>query len=53
MSQSPVPRRVTAGRNLGNVGWLLGSFALALGIWFVATLDQDPVDVRIFRNVPS
>ena len=52
MSQSPVPRRVTAGRNLGNVGWLLGSIALALGIWFVATLDQDPVDVRIFRNVP-
>lgn len=49
MSQTSAPSRATPGRNLG---WLLASFALAFGVWFVATLDQDPVDERIFPNVP-
>ena len=49
MSQAPAPQRATSGRNLA---WLLASMVLAFCVWFVATLDRDPVNERIFRNVP-
>ncbi len=49
MSQSPALRRDSPGRNLA---WLLASLFLAFCVWFVATLDRDPVNERIFRNVP-
>ena len=49
MSQAPAPQRATLGRNLA---WLVASMVLAFFVWFVATLDRDPVSERIFRNVP-
>ncbi len=49
MSQAPAPQRATSGRNLA---WLVASMVLAFMVWFVATLDRDPVSERIFRNVP-
>ncbi len=49
MSQTPAPARATTGRNLA---WLLASLFLAFCVWFIATLERDPVSERIFRNVP-
>ncbi len=49
MSQTPAPARATTSRNLV---WFLTSLFLAFCVWFIATLDRDPVNERIFRNVP-
>ena len=49
MSQAPASQRASPGRNLA---WLLASLLLAFCVWFIATLERDPVSERIFRNVP-
>lgn len=49
MSQTPASRRASPGKNLA---WLLASLLLAFCVWFIATLERDPVSERIFRNVP-
>ena len=35
-----------------NVKWLIASIGLALFVWIIATLDRDPIDQRIFLNIP-
>ncbi len=32
--------------------WFLGSIGLAFVVWFIATLESDPIDTLIFRNIP-
>jgi len=35
-----------------NVMWFAGSMALAFFVWVIASLQSDPVQERIFRNIP-
>jgi YbbR domain-containing protein len=32
--------------------WFLGSLGLAFFVWFIATLESDPIATTIYRNVP-
>jgi YbbR domain-containing protein len=35
-----------------NVMWFAGSMALAFFVWVIASLQSDPVQERLFRNIP-
>ena len=48
-------QRQTEGRRftlLNTLMWFLGSMGLAFMVWFIATLESDPIDTTVFRNIP-
>jgi YbbR domain-containing protein len=49
MQQQTETRRFSL---LNMLMWFLGSMALAFFVWIIATLESDPINASIFRNVP-